>query len=112
MEASIASEPKGAPMSNVASARSTPSSRLSYAALAFAVGAVVAWGLAGMVNQDLYSVTGALGIVAFGLGVKGRRLARSAGESGRLALAATVVGGLLGGAVIAALVGWGISALV
>jgi hypothetical protein len=61
-------------MSNVASAHARPTGRLSYAALAFAVGAVAVW--AGPFSDDLYPLSGALGIVAFGLGRKARRNAR------------------------------------
>lgn len=99
-------------MSEVASVRSTPSSLLSFVALAFSVGAVVAWVLAGIVDDGLYAVSGALGIVGFGLGAKARREVRRAGSSGRLALTAMIVGGLLGAAVIVATVVWGFSHLV
>jgi hypothetical protein len=99
-------------MSNVASTHARPTGRLSYAALAFAVGAVVVWALAGPLSDDLYPLCGALGIVAFGLGREARRNARSAGASGRLELGAMIVGGLPAAAVIAALIGWGLSHVV
>ena len=106
------SETKGVPMSNLASVHRAPSVRLSYAAAMFAVGSVVVWVLAGVVDDGLYVFTGVLGIVAFGLGLKARRDARRAGSNGRLALAAMIVGGLLGAAVIAALITYGVSHLV
>ncbi len=56
--------------------------------------------LAGIVDDGLYVVTGFLGIGAFGLGPKARRDARRACSNGRLALAAMIVGGPLGAAVI------------
>jgi hypothetical protein len=100
-------------MSDLASVQGThPGSRLVYAALAFAVGSVAVYVLASTVDDGFYLVSGALGVVAFALGVKARRDARRAGSSGRLALAAMVVGGLLGAAVIALSIVWGISQLV
>ncbi len=99
-------------MSDIASARGMSSVRLSYAAAALAVGAVVVWVLAGIVDDGLYVVTGVLGIVAFALGLKARREARRAGSNGRLALTAMIVGGLLGAAVIVASIAYGVSHLV
>ncbi len=99
-------------MSHLASVHRAPSVRLSYTAVTFAVASVAVWVLAGIVDDGLYVVTGVLGIVAFGLGLKARRDARRAGSNGRLALVATIVGGLLGGAVIVASIAYGVSHLV
>ncbi len=99
-------------MSDIASAHRAPSGRLSYAAVAFAVGSVVVWVLAGIVDDGLYTVTGALGIVAFALGLKARREAKRVGRRQWPALAATIVGGLLGAAVIVASIAYGVSHLV
>ena len=100
-------------MSDIAATRGrTSSSRLTYAAISFALAAAVVWVLAGVVDDALYTVTGALGIIAFGLGTMARRDARRAGSRGRAALAAMILGGLLGGAVIVATIAWGISHLV
>ena len=100
-------------MSDIAATPSrTPSSRLTYVAIAFALASAVVWVLAGVVDDALYTVTGALGIIAFGLGIKARRDARRVGSRGRTALVAMVLGGLLGAAVIVASVAYGISHLV
>jgi predicted Na+-dependent transporter len=100
-------------MSDLASAHRAPSAgRLSYAAVAFALGSAAAWILAGMVDDSLYVVTGALGIVAFGLGLRASRQAKRLGARRWPALAATIVGGLLGAAVIAFSIVWAISELV
>ena len=100
-------------MSDIAATPSrTPSSRLTYVAIAFALASAVVWVLAGVVDDALYTVTGALGVIAFGLGTKARRDARRAGSRGRTALGAMVLGGLLGAAVIVASVAYGISHLV
>jgi hypothetical protein len=95
-------------MSHVATVQGKPS-RLSYSAVALAAGAVVVWVLAGIIDDGLYAVTGLLGVAAFGLGIKALRAAKRAGSNARLALGATIVGGLLGGAVIVATVVYVIS---
>ena len=100
-------------MSDIVATRGrTSSSRLAYVAISFALAAAVVWVLAGVVDDALYTVTGALGVVAFGLGTKARRDARREGSRGRAALAAMILGGLLGGAVIVASAVYGISHLV
>ncbi|MGH3136435.1 MAG: hypothetical protein ACRDPV_08080 [Gaiellaceae bacterium] len=100
-------------MSNVAATQGRATSgRLTYAAIGFALASVVVWVLAGVVDDALYTVTGILGIVAFGLGFKARREDRQSGSRGRLPLAAMLVGGFLGAAVIAFSVAYGISQLV
>ena len=99
-------------MSDHTSGHREPLSRTAFAALAFALGAVVFYVLAGGFDDGLYLVAGALGIVAFGLGLKARREARRAGSHARLALTAIVVGGLLGGLVVAFSIGWGVYHLV
>ena len=90
----------------------TTSGRLAYAAIGFALASVIVWVLAGVVDDGLYVITGVLGIVAFGLGTKARRDARRAGFRGRRALAAMLVGGFLGAAVIVASIVFGVSHLV
>jgi len=99
-------------VSDLASVHRTASSRLSYIALAFALGSLVFYLLAGTTDDGLYVVAGALAVVAFALGVKARRDDRRAGLRGRFPLVAIIVGGLLGGAVIAFSIVWGISQLV
>ena len=100
-------------MSNFAATQGRATSdRLAYAAIGFALASVIVWVLAGVVDDGLYTVTGALGIVAFGLGFKARRDARRAGSRGRPALAAMIVGGFLGGLVIVFSVVYGVSHLV
>jgi len=100
-------------MSDISATRGRASSGvLTYAAVAIALASVVVWVLAGIVDGGLYVITGVLGIVAFGLGTKARGDARRAGFRGRPALAAMLVGGFLGAAVIVASVVYGISHLV
>jgi predicted Na+-dependent transporter len=99
-------------MSEAATVHNAPSNRLTFFALAFTVAALVDWALAGPFSDDLYPVSGALGIVAFGLGRRARRKAKSAGLSRWVELGAMIVGGLIGAAVIFALIGWGVSQLV
>ncbi len=99
-------------MSDIATPRVRASSgRLTYAAIGLALASVVVWVLAGIVDDGLYTITGVLGIVAFGLGLKARRGARRAGSRGRPALAAMIVGGFLGAAVIVASIVYGVSHL-
>ena len=90
----------------------TSSSPLAYVALGLAVAAAIVWVLAGIVDDGLYTVTGALGILAFSLGVKGRRQASRAHSRSWPAIAAIALGGPLGGAVIVASAVYGISHLV
>lgn len=99
-------------MSDFASTYDAPSSRLSYVAIAFAVASFVIWLLAGSVDQGLYIPAGVLGIVGFGVAVKARREARRAGRHGRIALAAMIVGGLVGAVVVAFTLVEGVSQLV
>jgi len=100
-------------MSNVAAMQGrTAFGRLAYAAIGFALASVIVWVLASVVDDGLYTITGVLGIIAFGLGLKARRDAQRAGSGGRLALAAMLVGGFLGAAVIVASIVYGISHLV
>jgi hypothetical protein len=88
------------------------SDRSTLAAVAFALAAAVVWFLAGVVDDGLYAVTGALGVIGFGLGVKARRDAGRAGTRTWPALVAIVLGGLLGGAVLVAFVSWSVYHLV
>ncbi len=99
-------------MSNIATARLAPAGRLSLAAFALALGAVIAWVLAATVDDGLYLAQGVLGLAALALGRKARNDARRAGSNGALALAAMIIGGLLATLVIAFTVVWGISELV
>jgi len=99
-------------MSVAAAQGRATSGRLAYAAIGFALASVIAWVLAGAVDDGLYTITGVLGIAAFGLGFKARRVAQRAGSRGRPALAAMIVGGLLGAAVIVASIVYGVSHLV
>jgi len=100
-------------MSDIAAPRGRASSgRLTYAAIGFALASVIVWVLAGVVDDGLYTITGILGIVAFVFGFKARRDDRGAGSRGGPALAAMLVGGFLGAAVIVALIVYGISHLV
>lgn len=80
----------------------------SYAAVAFAIAAAVVWVFAGIVDDGLYAITGALGVVAFGLGFKARGEAKRVGARQWPALAATIVGGFLGGLVIVFSVAYGV----
>jgi hypothetical protein len=96
-------------MSGFAAARPARRSPLSYVALALALAAVVAWVLAGMLDDGLYVVTGALAIAAFAVGGKAWRDAKQVGFPRRSALAAMIVGGLLGAAFIVYTVVWAIS---
>jgi len=100
-------------MSDIAAQRGRASSgRLTYAAIGFALASVTVWVLAQVVDDGLYTVTGVLGLVAFGLGLWARRDARRAGSRGRPALAAMLVGGFLGGAVIVFSIVYGVSHLI
>lgn len=89
-----------------------PSGQWSYVALGFALAAAAVWVLAGIVDDGLYVFTGVLGIVAFGLGFKARRVAKRTGARVWPATIAVGLGGLLGAAVIVATIVWGISHLV
>jgi len=86
--------------------------RWSYVALGFALAAAAVWVLASIVDDALYTITGALGLVAFGLGFKARRVAKRTGARVWPATVAVGLGGLLGAAVIVASVVYGISHLV
>lgn len=100
-------------MSNVAATRGHVQSRpWSYLAAAFAFAAAAVWVLAGIVDDSLYVLTGALGIVGFGLGLKGFRDARHTGGPRWPALIGIALGGLLGAAVIVASIAYGVSHLV
>jgi hypothetical protein len=99
-------------MSDLAHMSRGRSAGRSYAALSFALAAAVVWVLAGIVDDGLYAITGVLGVAGFGLGAKVRRDERRAGSHGWIALAAMILGGLLGAAVIVATIVWGLSHLV
>ena len=96
-------------MSYFAAVRRGRPSSLSYVALALALASVAAWVLAGTLDDGLYVVTGALAITAFAVGGKAWRDAKRVGSPRRSALAAMVVGGVLGGAFIVYTVVWAIS---
>ena len=97
-------------MSDVATARGRVSAGpWSFVAVVFAICAVAVWVLAGIVDDGLYPVAGVLGIAAFGLGLKARREARRVGTAQWPALAATIVGGLLGALVIVFSIVYGVS---
>lgn len=99
-------------MSDITAAQGRPAYGWSFVAVALAIAAATAWVLAGLVDDGLYTVTGALGIVAFGMGLKARREAKRTGARQWPALSATIVGGLLGALVIVSTVVWGLSHVV
>lgn len=96
-------------MSSLSTLHHAPHRRLTLTAALIALCSVVMWVLAGIIDDSLYLYTGALGVIAFGLGLKARRDATRAGEKSPVALAATVVGGAAGAAVIVAVIVWAIS---
>jgi hypothetical protein len=81
-------------------------------AIALAICAVTVWVLAGIVDDGLYVVTGVLGSVAFGLGLKARREAKRTGLRQWPALVGIVLGGLLGAAFVIGFLVWGMYHLV
>lgn len=84
----------------------------SLVAFVLALTALALYAAATVVDDGFYALSGALGIVAFVAGLKGRRAAKRAGARTWPATAGIVLGGLLGGAFVAAFVGWGIYHLV
>ena len=99
-------------MSTVATGKpgSAPN-RTSIAAWAGALATVVAFVVAESVSDAFYLVAMAVGIATAVLGVRARRDARRSGSTGRLPLAATIVGGLPAVAVIVYSIVYGISKL-
>jgi asparagine N-glycosylation enzyme membrane subunit Stt3 len=88
-------------MSDIASTRGTTSDTWSLAAVLLAAASVATWALAGFVDDGLYLLTGALGAIAVGAGVKAYRDAKTERRRTWPALAAMVVGGALAGLVLA-----------
>jgi hypothetical protein len=82
------------------------------AGLVLAVASVLVWFLAGVVDDGLYALTGVLGLAGFASGLKARRDAKRAGAPTWPALVAVVVGGLLGGLVVAFSIAYIVSELV
>jgi hypothetical protein len=98
-------------MSSVATARVTPSSRISLIAFALALITVVTWFIAATVNDALFLAVAVVGAGTVALGAKARK-ARRGGSKGRLALAAMIVGGLPAALVVVYSAVYGISKIV
>jgi hypothetical protein len=99
-------------MSSVATARVTPSSRISLIAFALALITVVTWFIAATVNDALFLAVAVVGAGTVALGAKARKEARRGGSKGRLALAAMIVGGLPAALVVVYSAVYGISKIV
>ena len=100
-------------MSTVATARpGAASNRMSIAALAGGLATLAAWALAESVSDAFYLVAMAVGIVTVVVGARARRGARRSGAKGRLALAATIIGGVPAALIVVYSVVYGISKLV
>ena len=93
-------------MSNLVATPPHPERSWSLAALGLALVALAVYAAASVVDDGLYTLSGALGISAFVAGLKGRRAAKGAGAGTWSATTAIVLGGLLGGAVAGSFVGW------
>lgn len=99
-------------MSELAATPSRSTRPWSLAALGLALVALALYAAATFVDDGFYALSGGFGIIAFVAGLKSRRTAKRAGARLWPATVAVVLGGLLGGAVVAAFVGWGIYHLV